>query len=165
MAIPLRPSEGRAGIPRGLPRPSVIPERDELPALPLLEEDLPLPPPAKEPPKAAPRRRRAASPPPEEKPLQEWRTDAKTGKRYKTLPPTTWTGGGGYSECHIEEVDGLYDLNSAATTYLAHLQVPPSKEEQKRLQEERNRQLREQNAAYEQVILAEEAEEAKRVNL
>lgn len=59
---------------------------------------------------------------------EEWRTDKLTNRRYKVLPPTEWNEDG-TSVCHMDDVDGLTDLNAAASTYLSHLQVAPTKRE------------------------------------
>lgn len=85
-----------------------------------------------------------------------WRTDPKTGKRYKVI-------GGiskdflksakkkGKTDMSLEELmkytaddpdfDGD-DLNSAAETFMAHLRVPPNKAEQEQLRKERAERIR-----------------------
>lgn len=86
--------------------------------------------------------------------------DPKTGKRYKKLPTVPKdvvradkkSGGLSLEQLRnsIPEADfDLDDLNGAADMFLAHLRVPPDKEEMKRLREERLRRAKMQNAEYE----------------
>lgn len=91
--------------------------------------------------------------------------DPKTGKKYKKLPNVPKdvvradkkSGGLSLEQLRnsIPEADfDLDDLNGAADLFLAHLRVPPDKEEMKRLREERLRRAKKQNAEYEDVAEA-----------
>lgn len=86
--------------------------------------------------------------------------DPKTGKKYKKLPNVPKdvvradkkSGGLSLEQLRnsIPEADfDLDDLNGAADIFLAHLRVPPDKDEMKRLREERLKRARMQNAEYE----------------
>lgn len=94
--------------------------------------------------------------------------DPKTGKRYKKLPNVPKdvvradkkSGGLSLEQLRnsIPEADfDLDDLNGAADMFLAHLRVPPDKDEMKKLREERLRRAKKQSAEYED--MAEELEE------
>lgn len=75
-----------------------------------------------------------------------WAIDRKTGRKYKKLPKTEWNPDDpGMSTVHMTEVDALNGLNDAASTYLAHLQVPPSKKEMEELRAEKDLLEKEQN--------------------
>lgn len=75
-----------------------------------------------------------------------WRTDPKTGKRYKVLMATPKEALVAYRRnkgviskeqlmklIELDEDFTLDDLNSTAETFMAHLRVPPSKEEKEAL--------------------------------
>jgi len=102
----------------------------------------------------------------------EWRIDPKTGKRYKDLPgfkkgvmgsKATITRGakGGFGaddlRTMLEDVPdfNMDDLNGTAEMFMAHLRVPPDKEEQKRLAAERA----ERQKAYDAIAKTFEDEE------
>lgn len=86
----------------------------------------------------------------------EWRIHAKTGKKYRVIPESRYSGGGqegvsassfkGKSEFARPELTvpdfDADDLNSEADTFLAHLRVPPSKDEMERLRSDRARKVR-----------------------
>lgn len=85
------------------------------------------------------------SPPAEEAP-KGWKTDAKTGKAYKTIPKSEYDSEGN-PILHLDDLN-LDDLNGEANKYLAHLRVPPDREEMARLREEKAARARASTAAY-----------------
>lgn len=136
---PSKNTAGEASLP-GLDEVS-LPPVSPPPAKPR-SEGLPLPPsPTKEVPKSREEDR-------------GWRVDPKTGKKYKVLaknsPDAVKSAKNGegltldqlfkYTE---DDPDfNLDDLNGSAETFLAHLRVPPSPEELKKLRAEREARLR-----------------------
>jgi hypothetical protein len=87
--------------------------------------------------------------------------DAATGKRYKKVPGVTREAivahrkspnGLSVEELlkysQFDEDFNLDDLTGTAEVFLAHLRVPPSKEEQERLRQERAERIRKQNTQY-----------------
>lgn len=98
-----------------------------------------------------------------------WEVDPKTGKRYKALAPTSKeviaaykkTKGAGFDRrqamaiIEVEEDFEIDDLNGLAETFLPHLRVPPSKEEQEELirkkKEMAEQQKRDRDALYAEI--------------
>lgn len=90
----------------------------------------------------------------------QWRVDPKTGKRYKTLTSTPKeaisayrkTKGAGFSLSEmrsfvsVEDGFDIDDLNGAAETFMAHLRVPPSKEEREEILRTKAELVRKQKA-------------------
>jgi len=88
-----------------------------------------------------------------------WAIDPKTGKKYKKLagaPADAIKNGrkSGLSKEQLEAITvfdddfNLDDLNASANIFMAHLRVPPDKDEQKRLAEDRVKKRRASDAAY-----------------
>lgn len=91
-----------------------------------------------------------------------WRVDPKTGKRYKQLKMSSKEAiaasrknkNSGLTleqarQLIAEEEDfDVDDLNGAANTFLAHLRVPPNKEELEKLKQERIKKMRQQASEY-----------------
>lgn len=75
-----------------------------------------------------------------------WIKDRKTGVLHKYIPKTEMDEDN-MPVLHLDDLD-LDDLTGEAEKYLAHLRVPPDREEQKRLKEDRENRRRAQNAAY-----------------
>lgn len=91
----------------------------------------------------------------------EYAIDPVTGVKYKKLPAASKdviradkkSGGLGIEQLRnmIPEADfDLNDLDGAANSFLAHLRVPPDKEEMKRLREEKIARAKAQNDEYKQ---------------
>lgn len=91
----------------------------------------------------------------------EYTIDPVTGVKYKKLPAASKdviradkkSGGLGIEQLRnmIPEADfDLNDLDGAANSFLAHLRVPPDKEEMKRLREEKIARAKAQNDEYKQ---------------
>lgn len=94
-----------------------------------------------------------------------WRVDPKTGKRYKQLRMSSKEAIAASkknknSGLTLEQARQLIaeeedfdadDLNSAANTFLAHLRVPPSKDELEKLRQERIKKMRKQSSEYKNV--------------
>lgn len=176
MALPIRPSANSTPKPAGLPDLGALPDTSSLslPALPS-EETVSQP-------KQAPVRRSSpiTAPTPEPQPsapLEEaedgWVIDPVTGKRHKEL--AGYKKGVMHSSAKIIKAGGLTlqqlrlavdedkdfdldDLNGSAEMFLSHLRVPPNKEEQKRLIEERARRQKQ----YDRIAADEAREEAER---
>lgn len=101
--------------------------------------------------------------------LDGWEVDPKTGKRYKTLAPTSKEAIAAYKKTKgagltlqqamaiidVEEGFEVDNLNGLAETFLPHLRVPPSKEEQEELIRKRKemaeRQKRDRAALYAEI--------------
>ena len=94
-----------------------------------------------------------------------FKVDPKTGKKYEVLPASrldavknfkNQKGGPGldFLRKSVEEVDDidLDKLNEEADRFLAHLRVPPDKDEIARLREEKIRRQRAQDQAYEHEV-------------
>lgn len=107
--------------------------------------------------------RESQTPPPRDHSPEKsyWTVDPETGVKYKTIPKTEWVGTEGRSVLHLTEINAFDDLNGAANDYLAHLRVPPDKEEQKRLNEERARLARQQNEIYSNQLEKQVQEDAE----
>lgn len=176
MALPIRPSANATPKAAGLPDLGALPDTSSLslPALPS-EETVSQP-------KQAPTRRSSPTPQPAPEPqppavIEEdeegWVVDPVTGKRHKEL--TGYKKGVMHSSAKIIKAGGLTlqqlrlaveedkdfdldDLNGSAETFLSHLRVPPNKEEQKRLMEERARRQKQ----YDRIAADEAREEADR---
>lgn len=80
----------------------------------------------------------------------EWKTDPKTGKKYKVLPKTEFTSGGFSVSTFTEDEmpDPLYDIGTAAEIFLGHLRVAPSKEELAKLRKQQAMRARRIRAEY-----------------
>lgn len=77
-----------------------------------------------------------------------WRVDARTGKRYKSLPKQV-IDGQGFSESHMDDLEDAFSgLDSVADKYLAHLRVAPTAEELRQLKAEEARLRRMQNEEF-----------------
>ena len=75
-----------------------------------------------------------------------WKRDPKTGKVFKVIPKAEYDADN-YPVLHLKDLD-LDNLNGEADKYLAHLRVPPDKEETKRLLAEKAARQKAANAAY-----------------
>lgn len=166
MALPTRPTQGP---PPERPKSMKSEEPEGLPSLPTLPSLPKLPANTKSEPQAPKTTHRATAPVGStaqtapatgstglsESELEDgWAIDEETGKKYKVI--------GGYKPgvmqhskaiikaggFHLDQLKKIYevdedfdmdDLNGSAETFLAHLRVPPSKEEQLKLREERAR--------------------------
>lgn len=154
MALPIRPNSNNA-----LPLPKVPVEA--LPELPDALPEITLPEPELSTPKAprkktqntaestsSPAQKRA----PEKSIPEGWEIDAETGKAFKPLPgykngvmkhSAKLIKAGGMTLDQLRSAIVLDpdldpdNLNGAAETFLSHLRVPPNKEEQERLRQER----------------------------
>lgn len=165
MALPIRPGQGLPTNRPAAEAPARSEELPSLPTLPELPEisqpvkqaQAPERPKATRPktPAAQPETpRRPKAPEPEPKLGPEWEIDPKTGKPYKRI--AGYKDGVMKSRAAVTNVSkkgatleqlrmmvedepdfNLDDLNGSAETFLAHLRVPPNKEEQKKLLEER----------------------------
>jgi hypothetical protein len=181
MALPIRPGQG---LPTNRPVDKPAPSAEVLPSLPALPEALPTPEvapkqnrerPAKV---AAPKAQRAESTveTPAAKHDPNWELDPKTGKRYKRIAgykdgvmnsrqavKNVAKGNISMEQLRMmvkEEPDfNLDDLNGSADTFLAHLRVPPNKEEQAKLREERAARQKQYDEQASRAA-AEEAEES-----
>lgn len=164
---------------QGLPSLPVLPEipKPQAEAPKPRQRPAPRPEPTPEPvAKKAPAPRREA---PQAKPeLPEgWAIDPVTGKKFKKLPgfkegvmrsqaaiKKAANGGMTLEQLRmtvIEEPDfDLDNLNGSAETFLAHLRVPPNKEEQRKLREEREAREKLYEEAARRAA-AEQAEEEK----
>lgn len=80
--------------------------------------------------------------------------DKRTGKRHKEINKikardlNSISSLMEYMEEHPEEMkdfDGFGNMRASADLFMSHLRVPPNKEEQKRLLEEKAEQIRKQN--------------------
>lgn len=162
MALPIRPGQG---LPTNRPATPAAAEDSRLPSLPSLPEipEVSTPEPKAPAPQKTVRPKAQATP---EAPTRsrepdataklgpEWQIDPKTGKAYKRIAgykdgvmksraAITNVGKRGATLEQLrmmveDEPDfNLDDLNGSAETFLAHLRVPPNKEEQKKLLEER----------------------------
>lgn len=166
MALPTRPTSGQPA-----PRREPVPPKRESNALPSLP-DIELPPEPqvrkqepvrqsaqraepRQAPAQAPRKPKTTASKPKKPVVTEpvstgsedgWAIDPKTGKKYRKLPKTVM-GNDGRPLLQIEDFN-LDDLTGEAEMFLAHLRVPPDKEEQKRLRELKIQQARKQNAEY-----------------
>lgn len=86
----------------------------------------------------------------EEQQFGQWKTDKKTGKKYREMPKTEWLTGG-YSESRLsDQYDASYDLNSIANDFLPHLRVAPTPEEKEKLRQLAAKRAKEMETAYNQ---------------
>jgi len=92
---------------------------------------------------------------------ENWEIDSRTGKKYKKLKGASKEAiragrNGGltldqmFSYIEEDESFDVDDLNSAASLFLPHLRVPPSKEEILRLRQERAERMQKQDKEYEE---------------
>lgn len=162
MALPIRPGQG---LPTNRPAAPASAENEGLPSLPSLpeipevsttepkasERSKVARPKPQESPEAL---RRSKAPEAPAKLGPEWEIDPKTGKPYKriagykdgVMKSRAAVANVGKRGATLEQLRmmvedepdfNLDDLNGSAETFLAHLRVPPNKEEQKKLLEER----------------------------
>lgn len=153
MALPVRPSSG-------LPVPA--PTEESLPEIPETRASEPSS--DRTPPRSAERTEEGFS------------IDPKTGKKYKELPgfkpgvlenkaavKIAKTVGMTLTQLRATtEMDpdfNLDDLNGSANLFLPHLRVPPNKEEQMRLREEKAKRQQAYNSAFERSSGEEESSE------
>jgi len=185
MALPIRPGSGLpvARPAEALPDLGVMPELPESrpvsqPAPAVAQAPAPQQrpvAPVTQTPKRAPVQAPTTSAPTarQQKPLPEgWAIDKATGKRYKKLPgfkegvmsskaAIKAGSNGGMSldqlRATVREEPDLNpdDLNGAAEIFMSHLRVPPDKDEQKRLLEERAKREAAFESAYERVVETE----------
>ena len=76
--------------------------------------------------------------------------DEVTGKRYEKLPKSEFIGSGAKRRPVLQVDMDLDNLNGEANRFLAHLRVPPNKDEMLRLRAERVKRAREQRAQFEE---------------
>lgn len=100
------------------------------------------------PPKPQERRPHPASRPMDNTPPQRegWKTDPKTGKSYKVIPKSEYDSEGN-PILHLDDLN-LDDLNGEANKYLAHLRVPPDRDEMEKLRAEKMARAKASTAAY-----------------
>lgn len=75
-----------------------------------------------------------------------WKTDPKTGKSYKVIPKSEYDSEGN-PILHLDDLN-LDDLNGEANKYLAHLRVPPDRDEMEKLRAEKMARAKASTAAY-----------------
>ena len=86
---------------------------------------------------------------PAEETLPEgWTVDPKTGKKYRILPKTQLDGEGN-PILQFPDFD-IDNLNGEADTFLAHLRVPPSRNEIEELRRLRVEKIKKQRSDFEQ---------------
>lgn len=101
-----------------------------------------------------------------------WAIDPKYGKKYRVLegasPEAVKAGKGGFDSLSAlrayvdEDVEGfdIDDLNGTAEAFLAHLRVPPDKEEMERLRKARALQQKRQDEEYANYVREDDEKDA-----
>lgn len=77
----------------------------------------------------------------------EWAVHPRTGVKYRKIPTAKLDADGMPVATITDDID-LMDFNNSAEQFLGHLQVAPSKDEQKRMRAERERKAAEASAKF-----------------